>query len=146
MRLASLLIAVSTLALPFNPVFAPTPVAAQQAPAPASPLTLCKGTVNVVRVSDIKPGMMDKFLQAAAAQQAWYKQAGTPDQIQVMRIMVQDPTSKAWSVSETQAITTHTTPNGPAKAAHDAAWDTFVAMFADSSTIKSTYLACMASM
>ena len=75
-----------------------------------------------------------------------YKQAGTPDQIQVMRIMVQDPTSKAWSVSETQAITTHTTPNGPAKAAHDAAWDTFVAMFADSSTIKSTYLACMASM
>jgi hypothetical protein len=31
-----------------------------------------------VRVSDIKPGMMQKFLEAVTAQEAWYKKAGTP--------------------------------------------------------------------
>ena len=145
MRFVRLLIAASALALPLTPALAPLPAAAQ-APAAATPGALCKGTVNVVRVSEIKPGMMDKFLQAAAAQQAWYKAAGTSDQIGVMRVLVQDPTTKAWSMSETEAITTHTTPNGPTRSPHDAAWDAFVAMYADSSTIKYAYVACMAGM
>jgi hypothetical protein len=40
-----------------------------------------------VSISEIKPGMMQKFLEAVAARQAWYKNAGTCDQITVMRII-----------------------------------------------------------
>lgn len=146
MRIVRLLIAASAITLSLNAAFAQAPAAAQQPSASANPGTLCKGTTNIVRVSEIKPGMMQKFIDAVAAQQAWYKAAGTSDQIGVMRLMVQDPATKAWSMSDTEAITTHTMPNGPAKATHDAAWDSFVAMFADSSTIKTTYFACVASM
>ena len=139
MRLVRLLVA-SAVVLFLSPAFAPMPVAAQQAPAQTLP---CKGTLNIVRVSDIKPGMMEKFLQAAAAQQAWYKAAGAPDTIGVMRVMVQDPATNSWSTSETQAITTHTS-TGPVTATHDAAWDAFVAAFKDTSTIKTQYMTCVA--
>ena len=90
--------------------------------------------------------MMQKFLQAVTAQQAWYKTAGTPDQISVMRIMTQDSTTKAWSTSETEAITTHIEPARPNGPAHDAGYDAFVALFKESSTIKSEYVTCMVKM
>lgn len=143
MRIVRLLVAASAIALSLNPAFAQAPAAAPQAPASANPGTLCKGTINIVRVSEIKPGMMQKFLEAVAAQQAWYKAAGTTDQIGVMRVMLRDDATKAWSMSETQAITTHTS-NTRVTAAHDAAWDAFVKMFGDSSTIKTQYLTCVA--
>ncbi len=144
MQLSRLLLAFTVLSASFTPVLCPTPAAAQQAPAPRAPLP-CAGSVNIVRISDIKPGMMPKFLQAVAAQQAWYKKAGMPDQIGVMRIMDQDATTKAYMTSETQAITTHIIPSsGPSIPAHDAAWDAFVAMFSDSSVIKIQYMACIA--
>jgi hypothetical protein len=146
-----LLQAVALLAaLSLTPAFFPAPAAAQQTPekAPASrPPLPCSGSVNIVRISEIKSGMLDKFLQAVAAQQAWYKNAGMPDKIGVMRIMEQDPATKAYSTSETQVITTHVSPVGGAKSpAHDAAWDAFVDMFKDSSSIKTQYLTCVASM
>ena len=139
-----LLIAVSALAISLNLAFSPLPAAAQEAPAHAM-TSPCTGNINVVRVSDIKPGMMGKFLDAVAAQQAWYKNAGTTDEIAVMRIMEQDPDTKAWALSETQAITTHVMPAGHGHGpAHDAGYDAFVALYRDSSTIKETYVACMA--
>jgi hypothetical protein len=144
MRLSRLLLALTVFSASLNPAFCPTPAAAQQAPAASSPIP-CAGNVNIVRLSDIKPGMMDKFLQAAAAQKAWYKNAGLPDRIGVMRILKQDPTTKAWTTSETQAITTHIMspqrPTGPRP--DQAGWDAFVKMFADSSTIKTQYMTCM---
>lgn len=143
MRLTRLLLALVAISAPLNPALYPTPAAAQQAPS-AIP---CAGNVNIVRISDVKPGMMDLFLKAVAAQQAWYKNAGTPDQIGVQRILVQDPTSKAWSTSDTQAITTHVMPatrsTGPRP--DQAAWDAFVKMFSDSSTIKTSYMTCVVS-
>ena len=52
---------------------------------------------------------------------------------------------KTGAYSETQAITTHIEPAGmPKTPPHDAAYDAFVALFRDSSTIKSELLACMA--
>jgi hypothetical protein len=104
----------------------------------------CHGDINVVRISEIKPGMMAKFLAAVAAQQAWYKQAGTTDRIEVMRIMDRGPNTKAYSLSETQAITTHSISTSAKNPAHDAGYDAFVAMFGESSTIKTTYMTCMA--
>ena len=116
---------------------------AQQAPAAAP---LCTGTMNIVRVSESKPGMMAKFMQAVAAQQAWYASKGTPDKIDVMRIMEQDSATKKWAFSETQALTNHIEPairpdgKGPA---HDAGYDAFVALFRESSTIKNEYVSCV---
>ncbi len=127
-----------------TPALAPLPAAAQQAPAAAMPP--CSGTASIIRVSEIKPGMMDTFLKAAAAQQAWYKKAVTPDEIYVMRVMVQNPETKAWSYSETEALTNHTMPGGPAAAPRDAQFQAFTDLFAASSTIKSTYLNCSSKM
>lgn len=141
MRLALVLVAFASLTFGLTP----TSAVAQTAPATRPPIP-CTGNLNIVRVSEIKPGMMQKFLQAVTAQQAWYKTAGTPDRISVMRIMTQDSTTKAWSTSETEAITTHIEParaNGPA---HDAGYDAFVALFKESSTIKSEYVTCMVKM
>jgi hypothetical protein len=62
-----------------------------------------------------------------------------------MRILVQDPATKVYAASETQAITTHIMPaqrpTGPRP--DQAGWDAFVKMFADSSTIKTQYMTCM---
>jgi hypothetical protein len=144
MRLSRLLLALTVFSASLNPAFCPTPAAAQQAPAARAPIP-CDGKLNVVRLSDIKPGMMNQFLKAIAAQQAWYAAAGTSDKIGVMRILEQDPTTKAWTTSETQAITTHIMspqrPTGPRP--DQAGWDAFVKMFADSSTIKTQYMTCM---
>lgn len=102
--------------------------------------------MNIVRVSEIKPGMMAKFMEAVAAQQAWYTSKGTPDKIEAMRVMEQAAGTKTWSFSETQAVTNHIEPairpggKGPA---HDAGYDAFVALFRDSSTIKSEYVTCV---
>jgi hypothetical protein len=110
MRLSRLFLALTVFsALSLNPALCPTPAAAQQIPTAPSSLP-CTGNVNIVRLSDVKPGMMDKFLKATAAQQAWYKNAGLPDQVGVMRIMERNPDTKAYAVSETQAITTHIIP------------------------------------
>jgi hypothetical protein len=88
--------------------------------------------------------MMNQFLDAVADQTAWYKKAGLDDQIDVMRVMEQDPASKAWKLSETQAITTHVMPANRDATKHDAGWDAFVAKFGASSTIDKAYVTCVA--
>lgn len=129
----------AALAFTFSPA-----TASAQAPAAVPPL--CTGMMNIVRVSEIKPGMMAKFMQAVAAQQAWYTSKGTPDKIDVMRVMEQNPASKAYAFSETTALTSHIEPavrpggKGPE---HDAGYAAFVALFRDSSTIKNEYVTCV---
>lgn len=146
MLVKRLLLALAVIATTLSPAFCPSPAAAQQAPAARTPMP-CSGSLNIVRISDVKPGMMDKFLKAVAAQQTWYKNAGMPDQIGLMRILVQDPATKAYSVSDSQAITTHIIPASSGKGpTHDAAWDAFVAMFSASSSIKTSYTTCIVPM
>ncbi len=142
MRIRRSLVLLFALAASLTPALAPSHVLAQQAAAPFP----CTGNVNIVRISEIKPGMMQKFLDAVAAQAAWYKSAGTPDSIAVMRVLNRDPTTKAYTLSDTQAITTHISPADEKSPKHDAAFDAFVAMFAASSTIKTQYLTCMPGM
>jgi predicted pyridoxine 5'-phosphate oxidase superfamily flavin-nucleotide-binding protein len=137
MRMTHLLLALATVILPLAPIVTATPAEAQASP--------CTGKVNIVRISDITPGKMDTFLKAIATQKAWYAKAGTKDVISVMRIMDQGA-DKSYKLSETQAITTHEQdasrgPNGGP--AHDAGFDAFVALFKDSSTIKTQYIACV---
>jgi hypothetical protein len=144
MHISRQLMVLAVLVASLNPAICPAPAAAQQAPAAATP-PLCTGDVHIVRVSEIKPGMMSKFLDAVAAQKAWYKNAGSPDEIYAMRLEVQNPDTKAYSFSETQALTNHIIPTGRGKGpAHDAGYDAFVALFKDSSTITSEYVTCVA--
>jgi hypothetical protein len=139
MRLTHSFLAVAVFSLSLTPALCPAPAAAQQGPA-AVP---CTGTVNIIRVSDIKPGMMDQFMAAVAAQAAWYKKVGTTDQIQVLSILDRDPAAKAWSSLPTEVITFHILQAGRPDPAHDAGYDAFVKMFNDVSTIKTTYITCL---
>jgi hypothetical protein len=101
----------------------------------------CDGAYAIVRVSDIKPdSSMDKFLAAIAAQKAWYAANRPEDKIFVSRITQRG----ASDYSATEAITYHF--YGAASSSepkHDAAFDAFVKLFSDSSTIKATYLTCI---
>lgn len=143
MKVARLLLTLAVCTTPFAPALCPTTAVAQQ-PAMETPLP-CSTSVNIVRVSEIKPGMMSQFLEAVEAQKAWYKNAGLPDTIDVMRVMEQGPSTKAWKLSETTVITTHVMPTKSERPKHDAAWDAFVAKFGASSTIKNSYMTCMSS-
>lgn len=142
MRVRRLLLTVALCAGPFtsalSPAIAQMPSAQAEAPLP------CSGKINIVRVSNINPGMMDKFLKAVADQIAWYKSAGLPDDIAVMRVMEQDPATKTWKLSDTKAVTTHLMPAMHDATKHDAAWDAFVAEFGSSSKIEKSYMTCVA--
>jgi hypothetical protein len=116
-----------------------TPAAFAQSASAAASMPACDGTVAVIRVSDIKAESMDKFLAAVAAQKDWYASHGLPDKIFVTKIIDRD----ASAYSTTQAITYHFYGNGNANPKHDAAWDAFVKMFSESSTIKAGYLSCV---
>ncbi len=119
-------------------LFSAATASAQQ----ASPVMACNGNMNVIRVSEIKPGMMPTFLKAVAAQTAWYKSKGSSDVIGVERVLEQNPSTKSYQISETSVITTHIeTQKQPTQ---DDAYKAFVALFSSSSTIKTSYLTCLA--
>lgn len=137
MRLAPCLMAFAVFASTL--VLSSTPAVAQQAQARPS-LPACDGSYNIIRFSEIKPGMMDKFLEAVAAQKAWYKSKSTPDTIGVERII----DVKTGAYSTTEAITTHVQPVDSKQPAHDDGYNAFVALFSASSTIKAAYYTCIA--
>jgi hypothetical protein len=106
---------------------------------PATPP--CDGMVVITRVSAVKPGMMSKFLEASAANLAWYRTNGvTTNQIGVGKVAKKD--GSGWS--DTEALTYHLNPPGPEVKLprNDAGWKAFVKMFDESSTIKATYVTC----
>jgi hypothetical protein len=139
MRLATMLLAFATFAAPF---------ANAQASASAQTASVCDGSYNVIRVSEIKPGMMPKFLDAVAAHQAWYKNAGGSDRILALRVIERNPDTKVQSISETQVVTSHIEPVTRAQSlpAHDDAYSAFVKMYQESSSIKSEFHTCMPKM
>jgi hypothetical protein len=137
MRLATCLLAFAAFTSPL--FLSPSPSAAQQTSA-RPPMPACAGSYNILRISEIKPGMMDKFLEAVAAQKAWYKSKGSPDTISVQRII----DMKSGTYSTTQAVTDHIQPADSKQPSHDTGFDAFVALFSASSTIKSSYVTCMA--
>lgn len=138
MHVRNLLFSLALVAA-FTPALAPSPALAQQ----TNPLPACSGELHIVRVSEIKPGKMDTFLKATTDQQAWYKSKGGTDQIIVMKVMKQ-AADKSWAYSDSEALTDHVEPadRKPGAMAHDAGYDAFVALFKDSSTIKTEYVTC----
>lgn len=113
------------------------------APARAQTNPPCDGNVTVVRVSIIKPGQMNLFLQAVAAHKAWYRSHGFQDNIIVAgRVMNRDDAGKV-TYSDTEIVSLHVNPPAVPRAQFDAAWDAYVKQYRDSSDIKSDYRTCM---
>jgi hypothetical protein len=141
MRIFSSLVLAAGLIAPaaFAQTPAPTP------PPAAAPLCGTDAVRLAIRVSDIKPGTMDTFLSAIKAHQAWYKSHGYPDDVIVYgKLIVRDPSSNAMVFSDSEVLTYHFFgPMTQAQPVHDAAWDAYVKLYSDSSTIKETYLTCV---
>jgi hypothetical protein len=120
---------------------APASTATQTAPAA---LPACDGVYNILRLSEITPtGSMEKFMAAVAAQQAWYASHGYPDIIFAARVLKRDPQTGAFSYSDTQMLTYHYIQVRSQAVTHDAAWDAYVKMYNDTSTIKETNMHCV---
>jgi hypothetical protein len=104
----------------------------------------CDGVYNIIRLSEITPGgSLEKFMAATAAHKAWYASHGYPDVIFAARILVRDPKTGAFSYSDKQVLSYHYTKSAVPPASHDAAWDAYVKMYRETSTIKSTYVNCV---
>jgi LPS sulfotransferase NodH len=141
MRIVTLLTALVLLGAPIiatsNAQSAPAQPAAS-APPP------CDGVYNIVRISEITPtGSIDKFMAAVAAHQAWYASHGFSDIVFAARVISRDPQTHAFSYSDTQMVTYHySRPNNP-PTTHDAAWDAYVKLYNETSTIKESYFQCV---
>ena len=82
-------------------------------------------------------------MAAVVAQQEWYKSHGLSDVIFAARVISRDPQTHAESYAENEAVTYHYIKPGGGNPPHDAAWDAFVKMFSDTSTIKETSVQCV---
>jgi len=138
MRFASTMLAVAILATPLALTQAASAQAAAAAPSPK-----CDGVYTILRISEIKPGMMPKFLEAVAAQQAYYRHKGLVDQIVLERVTASAKPGGAYS--DTLAITDHilgaSLPAGN-RTEQDDEYKAFVALYSASSTVKTTYYTC----
>lgn len=109
-------------------------------------LPQCNGDIALVRVSEIKPGQMEGFMAAVAAHKAWYRSHGFQDNVIVAaRVILRDEKTGAMKYSDTEAVTYHVRPPGPAQTGskRDAAWDAYVKQYRDTSDIKNEYMTCM---
>ena len=138
MRVVRSLIALAALFAPLVPAVA----LAQQAAADNEPLP-CTTNVDVVRLSELKPGKLPVFYEAVALQQAWYRKSGGNDTIEIKRVTQRDPASRVYRISGTQIVTSHIEPALRKEPTHDAAYDAFVALFNESCTIKFEYRTCI---
>lgn len=120
-----------------------TPSLSAQSPG-AAPMLACDGVYNIARISEITPtGSIDKFMAAVAAHQAWYASHGFPDIVFASRILVIDPKTGKSVQSDTQVMTYHLAKTKSQPMTHDAAWDAYVKLYNDTSTIKETTLSCI---
>ena len=140
MKILPFVVAVALLTMPLA-----LKSTAQMAAAPAmSAMPACDSILTIARISEITPtGSMEKLMTAVAAHQAWYASHGFSDVIVAGRILERDPQTHAMTYSDKQVLTLHyEKPSGPPPT-HDAAWDAYVKMYNDTSTIKETNVSCI---
>jgi|BarGraIncu00222A_1022003.scaffolds.fasta_scaffold89675_2 hypothetical protein len=141
MKALSTLVALAALcAIPAQAIHAQS-----AAPAQASTSTpACEGAYNILRISEITPtGSMDKFLAAVAAHQAWYVSHGYSDVIFAAKIAERDPQTKTWAYSDKLVMTYHYSKGSVPKSAQDAAWDAYVKLYNETSSIKESHMNCV---
>ncbi|HEX4198733.1 MAG TPA: hypothetical protein VHZ26_14950 [Caulobacteraceae bacterium] len=102
----------------------------------------CQGSLTVIRDSAILPGKMPLFEKAVADQTAWYATHGDTATPKLLKILRRDPQTGAMSYAADEAMTATVHRPGVKSPPHDAAWNSFVAEFQASSTIKSETAVC----
>jgi hypothetical protein len=103
-------------------------------------LAACDGQYNTVRVSTIKPGKLQAFMDAVAAHKAWYRSHGFKENVIVASRVIDTKTGK---YVESEVVTFHVNPPDTSTFKTDAAWDAYVKQYRDSSDIKEQYTTCM---
>jgi hypothetical protein len=136
MRIVSKLALLAVLAMPFCPAAFAQKVTAPMAPPP------CSGVIVTVRVSEItEGGSVEKFNAAVAAHLAWYRSHGVKNnQIIAAKVIERGPSGPVYS--DKRFLTFHINPPMP-QPPHDAGWDAFTKMYADTSKVVETYNTCM---
>ncbi len=136
--LSSLIVLAALCAIPAPAIHAQSPAQASTEP-PA-----CEGVYNILRVSEItSTGSMEKFMAAVAAHQAWYTSHGYPDVIFAAKVAQRDPQTKAWAFSDKLVMTYHYSKGPVPHSAQDAAWDAYVKLYNETSSIKETHMNCV---
>lgn len=122
-------------------LLAPETAAAQKAPA-----DFCAGgEIAVVRLSTLLPGgSRAGYDKAVSDQLAWYRSHGfTQNRLVTAPVIVQDATTKAWSVSSTEVLSLHLNPPPIDAVKPDNAYKAFVAEFRENSAIASERTVCL---
>jgi hypothetical protein len=115
--------------------------------AQAEPADLCKnGQIVAVRVSRIvEGGSRTGFDKAVADQLAWYRSHGfAANRLVTADVIVQDPRTKAWSVSSTEVMSLHINPPAIGAIKTDATWNAFVSEFKANAVVDAERTACLA--
>lgn len=138
MRIPSAFLVMAALcAVLVSPAAAQTESARPEVPA-------CDGIYNILRISEITPtGSIEKFMEAVAAHQAWYASHGYPDIVFAARVVERDPGTNTITLSNKTVLTYHYSKGPVPPAAHDAAWDAYVKLYNETSTIKETHMNCV---
>jgi hypothetical protein len=110
------------------------------------PGELCRnGQIVVMRVSRIiEGGSRAGFEKGVSDQLAWYRSHGfTANRLTTSDIIVQDPKTKAWSVSPTEVLSLHINPPAIGAIKPDEAWNAFVAEFKANAVVESERTTCL---
>ena len=121
-------------------------VAAGPALAQTEPAELCKnGQVVVLRISRIlEDGSRPGFEKGVSDQLAWYRSHGfTANRLVTADVIVQDPRTKAWSISATEVMSLHINPPAIGAIKPDAAWNAFVSEFKSNTAVEAERTACL---
>lgn len=105
-------------------------------------LPACDGDYATVRISTIKPGKLDIFMQAVAEHKAWYRSHGVKDNVIAPARIIERQEGGPGKYSDTEVMTFHIHPP-TGRTERDAAYDAFVQKYRDSSDLKSEYRVCL---
>ena len=121
-------------------------LASGAAHAQKAPADFCAGgEIVVLRLSTLaQGGSRAGFDKAVSDQLAWYRTHGfKQNRIVTAPVIVQDESSKQWSVSDTEIVSLHIDPPPIDAVKGDDAYRTFVAEFRKNSTVSSERTICL---
>jgi hypothetical protein len=136
-------------------VFAVTPLRAETpaAPAPAAPALACDGQMAILYHNQIKQGgSIDGIVQAAKAQEAWYRAHGIADNrilvMKVMKVMKRDAQTKQSAYATDEVFTLHVNPPASDKiaAAADTGKQDYAAKYKANGTVLEKRTICLPKM
>jgi hypothetical protein len=110
-----------------------------------TPQDLCKGQIEVIRLSTIIPGgTIAGFREAVAQRNAWYnsRHASANDQI-VARVIRKGSSKSGYTTAGDEVVTLQTNP--PPELKHDAAYNAFTKKFQANSKITMERTVCIPS-